>query len=231
MGIPILKIRDENGNVVSVPAIKGEKGDSYVLTEADKQEIANMSITDQTYNPESEKPQSGIAVAEAVNTVKEKWIPLVNDTLTENLATEFRVVFDKPYKKIRFKIGFYHADKTTLSNVRFKRAKSDGFGVATVGNYLIYSSGGNLGTRRYVWGTALFDIDGYIVVKEGGTATANRSFSDTGGNTIYGDGTYTVENQNFPEFYFYLGGSIADDGTLSGNVIGAGTTIKVWGCE
>ena len=42
MGVPILRIRDENGNVVTVPAIKGDKGDSYVLTEADKEEIASM---------------------------------------------------------------------------------------------------------------------------------------------------------------------------------------------
>ena len=66
MGIPTLKIRDENGNVVSVPAIKGDKGDSYVLTEEDKQEIANMSTTDQTYDPTSTNAQSGKAVAQAV---------------------------------------------------------------------------------------------------------------------------------------------------------------------
>ena len=42
MGVPILRIRDKNGNVVTVPAIKGDKGDSYVLTEADKKEIASM---------------------------------------------------------------------------------------------------------------------------------------------------------------------------------------------
>lgn len=42
----ILKIRDENGNVVEVPALKGnkgdkgDKGDGYILTDADKSEIA-----------------------------------------------------------------------------------------------------------------------------------------------------------------------------------------------
>jgi hypothetical protein len=36
----ILKIRDENGNVQEILVIKGEKGEDYVLTEADKQEIA-----------------------------------------------------------------------------------------------------------------------------------------------------------------------------------------------
>lgn len=38
----ILKIRDSNGNIQEILAIKGDKGDSYVLTEADKMEIANM---------------------------------------------------------------------------------------------------------------------------------------------------------------------------------------------
>jgi hypothetical protein len=38
----ILKIRDAKGNVQEVLAIKGEDGKDYVLTDADKQEIAEM---------------------------------------------------------------------------------------------------------------------------------------------------------------------------------------------
>ena len=41
----ILKIRDAEGNVQEIPCVKGEKGDkgdAYVLTDADKQEIAAM---------------------------------------------------------------------------------------------------------------------------------------------------------------------------------------------
>ena len=47
----------------------GPAGDDYVLTEADKEEIANMAKPeiDQTYNSESENPQSGKAVAEATS--------------------------------------------------------------------------------------------------------------------------------------------------------------------
>lgn len=37
----ILKIRDSDGNVQEILAIKG---DSYVLTEADKQEIATKAV-------------------------------------------------------------------------------------------------------------------------------------------------------------------------------------------
>lgn len=38
----ILKIRDANGNTQEILAIKGEDGKDYVLTDADKQEIAEM---------------------------------------------------------------------------------------------------------------------------------------------------------------------------------------------
>ena len=41
----ILKIRDENGNIIEIPAFKGDKGDTgkdYVLTNDDKQEIASI---------------------------------------------------------------------------------------------------------------------------------------------------------------------------------------------
>jgi hypothetical protein len=40
--LPILSVYDENGNRVEVPAIRGAKGDSYVLTESDKQQIATI---------------------------------------------------------------------------------------------------------------------------------------------------------------------------------------------
>lgn len=42
MGIPIIRIKDKYGNIIPVPVIKGDKGDSYNLTEADKEEIAGM---------------------------------------------------------------------------------------------------------------------------------------------------------------------------------------------
>ena len=38
----ILRIRDADGNVQEILAIRGKDGESYVLTEADKQEIAEM---------------------------------------------------------------------------------------------------------------------------------------------------------------------------------------------
>lgn len=48
---------------------KGDTGDSYILNDNDKQEIAslvNLPKADQSYNPESENAQSGTAVAEAI---------------------------------------------------------------------------------------------------------------------------------------------------------------------
>lgn len=41
----ILKIRDENDNIIEIPALKGDKGDkgdAYILTDTDKQEIASI---------------------------------------------------------------------------------------------------------------------------------------------------------------------------------------------
>lgn len=39
----ILKIRDAEGNVQEIATLKGDAGKDYVLTEADKQEIAEMA--------------------------------------------------------------------------------------------------------------------------------------------------------------------------------------------
>lgn len=36
----ILKVKDQNGNIIDIPAIKG---DDYILTEADKAEIAEQA--------------------------------------------------------------------------------------------------------------------------------------------------------------------------------------------
>lgn len=41
--IPILSVYDENGNRIEIPAIKGDPGNDYVLTAADKQEIATKA--------------------------------------------------------------------------------------------------------------------------------------------------------------------------------------------
>lgn len=94
MSIPVLSVRDKEGNLIAIPAIKGDKGDkgdSYTLTEADKEEIADMAKPpiDQAYNPESENPQSGIAVAEALagfsGGSSGTWEKIVDITTTEEV--------------------------------------------------------------------------------------------------------------------------------------------------
>ena len=46
----VLRIRDKNGNITEVAVIRGEKGakgdkgENYIITEADKQEIAESVI-------------------------------------------------------------------------------------------------------------------------------------------------------------------------------------------
>lgn len=39
----VLRVTDENGNWVEIPAIVGSPGKDYVLTESDKQQIAEMA--------------------------------------------------------------------------------------------------------------------------------------------------------------------------------------------
>ena len=39
MSIPVFSVRDKDGNIIPIPAIKG---DPYVLTEADKADIASI---------------------------------------------------------------------------------------------------------------------------------------------------------------------------------------------
>lgn len=46
MGKPIIHLYDEKKEkYVSIPAVKGDKGDTYTLTTADKQEIAELVLT------------------------------------------------------------------------------------------------------------------------------------------------------------------------------------------
>lgn len=49
----ILRVKDKNGNIIDIPAIKGDKGDSYVLTEVDKMLIKDAVIA------EIDIPESG----------------------------------------------------------------------------------------------------------------------------------------------------------------------------
>ena len=50
MSYSVLTVFDDNGNAIPIPAIKGEpgkdgqNGSDYILTEADKQEIANIAL-------------------------------------------------------------------------------------------------------------------------------------------------------------------------------------------
>lgn len=45
MGKPIIRLYDEDKEkYVAIPAIKGDKGDTYTLTAADKQEIAELVL-------------------------------------------------------------------------------------------------------------------------------------------------------------------------------------------
>lgn len=190
---------------------KWSEWQAYLTTDSVKNDLTSTSTT-------SPLSANQGRVLNETKVDKEVWEKLVDVTLTENLTDEFRQIFNKSYKKIRFKITFKGDETMAITNARFKRSKADGNGYASY-NYLKYSSGGNLKTTRYLAGTAVFDLDNTLIVKNGNTNSMLSNFGVSG--TWGSDSYYTEEKQNFPEFYMYLGT----------NIIGKGTEIKVWGCN
>lgn len=74
----ILRIRDANGQVKEIVALRGEKGQDGTVAfddltdeqkaslKGEKGDKGDNAVTDQTYDPTSENAQSGVAVAEAI---------------------------------------------------------------------------------------------------------------------------------------------------------------------
>ena len=62
----ILRVRDSDGNVQEILAIRGEDGKDYVLTDADKQEIADMVIAGLSTDTWTFTLESGSTVTKTV---------------------------------------------------------------------------------------------------------------------------------------------------------------------
>lgn len=83
-----------NGDFVGDKGDKGEKGDTGAA--------GKDAVTDQTFDPESENAQSGVAVAEAIG-----WETLVDVTLDETTGGVNEVKVEIPIDKIKDKTEFY----------------------------------------------------------------------------------------------------------------------------
>ena len=81
----ILKIRDDTGEVREILAIKGEDGKDYVLTEADKREIASMVAAGAVSQTDLIPDTSDFALKTDIPTVPTKVSAFENDAgyLTE----------------------------------------------------------------------------------------------------------------------------------------------------
>lgn len=81
----ILKIRDDTGEVREILAIKGEDGKDYVLTEADKREIASMVAAGAVSQTDLIPDTSAFALKTDIPTVPTKVSAFENDAgyLTE----------------------------------------------------------------------------------------------------------------------------------------------------
>ena len=115
----LFRYRDSKGQVHEVLAFKGDKGDTYNLTEQDKKDVANMVEVDQTYNPESENAQSGIAVAQAFD---KRELKLIKNITLEEDVTDINVTFDKGLKEIAV---FMTVSFDVASNTKAICARSD----------------------------------------------------------------------------------------------------------
>ena len=75
----ILRIKDKNGNVQEVLAIRGEDGKDYVLTDADKQEIASIVAASAVSLTDFAPDTSGYALKDDIPTVPTKVSAFEND--------------------------------------------------------------------------------------------------------------------------------------------------------
>ncbi len=92
----ILKVKDENGNIIEIPVIKGPKGDKGDTgpqgpkgdtgeqgeqgvqgEQGPKGDKGDSVVVDQTFNPESENAQSGKAVAKMVEGLFNEYAPQI----------------------------------------------------------------------------------------------------------------------------------------------------------
>ena len=77
----LLKIRDKDGNIIEVPALKGDKGDtgdSYILTDEDKNEIAGL--IDAVSREELDEAIANVSGGSEV------WETIADITLTETIV-------------------------------------------------------------------------------------------------------------------------------------------------
>lgn len=211
MSIPVFSVRDKDGNIIPIPAIKGDPGEN-----------GKDAITDQTYNPESENAQSGKAVAEALSTIggNGTWETIADITIPEGFSSYNYTITEATYPDITRIADFYieisvpNQSEGVISGVLQVQAKSV---ISTVYTNI---------ARFDTWNHANYIMKG---------ALFSKLFGDKRHNQYYGLGanaTQSLENNSllnglnvgyFKELNFAL-----SDTTKT---LPVGTTIKIVGCK
>lgn len=197
------------------------KADVYTKQEVDAQfEGMGQSVVDAikqvNTNNEAAIEELKTDLSELENKF-EKWEKVVDVTITEPISTSFRQEFGKRFKKIRFKMQVVG---TGTAYFRFKRDYTDAGGTSYGSANFFKIPSVNLSSTRFIVGTAYFDLDGYICVKDGIYTTQSSTFA-TGSTTAQGDFLNPESERFFDEIFFYFG---TDCTITSGKV-------EVWGCE
>ena len=170
---------------------------------------------DQQYNPNSENPQSGKAVAEALAGVsgggEKEWELLDEVTLTETAGMYDLNVSDRQFAEMYFE-GLVKAED--------KSKETQTFGIRVMEGACIWQGTASFGAvdAMYVYGHMSLSPSGTYVCD----ATVSRygyRFGGTAGRVVgrFGEKSFT-EKTHFNRLYLTLSGQFA-----------AGTTLKVWG--
>lgn len=187
----VLKIRDESGNVHEVLALKGEKGEP--------------AVTDQTYNPESENAQSGIAVAEATAQKPFKLIEKI--TLEEDAEISRNQTPDgEDYNFNEMKIVIKFTNPTSNINL-YCHCYVDKYQPTGSAGALYLPNAGIQGRTGYATFTAKISPYNNGVQDNNYIADISASSSNPGASPVYSCGLFSTYQENsIPEwFYNYTG--------------------------
>lgn len=227
-------------NLPFAPLPKGEKGDcgekgvdgkdgaDYVLTVADKEEIANLikPTADQTYSPASENAQSGKAVKEALeslaNSTEKEWAVIEDITLTEAVMQ-----INIPYSKLKGKKEL-HISAYIIPTDATVTNQEVSFGI---GGKTYWTGKANAKAVGRILGV----MDTYIsprrtVIFDGTVCGYDYTYSTTMGTSYKGVGYFRDVNMNDENYTDFASASVDFwMRTTSANPMAAGTRFKIWG--
>ena len=199
MNTSILTVFDDNGNAIPIPAIKGEPGSDYVLTDADKQEIAELAA--------SLVPSGGTALCSLLKDITLKEDSKLSITDFDTSLNEYHVLVGIPV--------------TTAFATNIKM-----FGSMGVDYYLSLPSGNRfnvLSLSYYIFADGIYRMERDAYLAAGSDSGPNPEEAANMPHTA----PATLNNQNIRSGLFKF--SNRSSGLASSATFPAGTRSMIWG--